>query len=259
MWRFAPGRSDLEVVFVVGAPRSGTTLMQQVLVGHGDFFSIPGESGIFTHQDVFDPARKHFGLDLGLRRELFRVSRSHVEFFERAVRSLPGALPGKVFVEKTPQHALRTAFLLDRFPRSRVVHVVRDGRDCFCSSQANQHVPQRASVHRFASYWRRCINAVESQSASDRVLRIRYEDFVADPQLWLGRLMAFLGKSPDPRQLDPGELGRDPRSRLDEFRRLGEAISPSSVEQWKRRMEARDIAVFRRVAGRELERMGSPA
>jgi len=255
-WWLTPRCSDLDVVFVVGAPRSGTTLLQRTLVGHSDFFSIPGESGIFTRQDVFDPRRKHFGLELEARKELLLTSASNVEFFERAVRSLPSALPGKVFVEKTPQHAFRTRFLLNRFPRSRIVNLVRDGRDCYCSSQANPRIPQRHSVGAFARYWRNCVRSVDQQALPGRVFEMRYEDFVAQPRVWLERMMAFLGHAAEARQLDPVETGNDPRSRLQEFQRLGTEIDSGSVGRWRSKLSPEEQEIFKRVAGEELSRKG---
>lgn len=255
-WWLTPASSDLELVFVVGAPRSGTTLVQRVICSHPGFHSTPGESGLFTLQDVFDPSRKHFAIDAPLRERLLVESRSHVEFLDRAVRSLDATAQGRVFVEKTPQHALRTRWLLSRFPRARVINVVRDGRDCFCSSQRNEKVPQRSSAATFARYWRRCVNAARSKRHADRLFHLRYEDFVAEPAPWVEKMMAFLGTQSDPRQLDPAEVGKDRRAGLREFERLGAAIDGSSVAQWRSRLSEAECTAFRRIAGRELRRLG---
>ena len=257
-WRLHPRRSDMEVVFVVGAPRSGTTLVQRVLANHPGFYSLDAETGLFTLQDVFDEGRRHFGLDAALREELLRSSHSLVEFFERGARALPEAREGAVFVEKTPQHALRVGYLLGRFPRARIVHVVRDGRDCFCSSQGNAQVPQRASSSAFASYWRRCVNAVARHEGNPRVYVLKYEAFASDPAAGLDGLMRFLGAQTDARQLDAGLLGQDRRARLSEFRRLGEGVNAASVQRWRQDMAAADVEAFVRVAGAELQRFGYP-
>jgi hypothetical protein len=248
----------MEVVFVVGAPRSGTTLVQRVLANHPSFYSLDAETGLFTLQDVFDEGRKHFGLDARLREDLMRSSHSLVEFFERGARALPGAREGAVFVEKTPQHALRVGYLLGRFRRARIVHVVRDGRDCFCSSQGHAQVPQRASAAAFANYWRRCVGAVARHEASPRVFVLKYEAFAADPVAELDGLMRFLGAETDERQLDASLLGQDRRARLSEFRRLGEGVNAGSVQRWRQDMAASDVEAFVRIAGADLQRLGYP-
>ena len=53
IWRKFAKVSDLEVVFVVGAPRSGTTLLQRCISIHSEFISMEAESGIFTNQNIF--------------------------------------------------------------------------------------------------------------------------------------------------------------------------------------------------------------
>ena len=61
-WRFPRTISEGNPVFVVGAPRSGTTLLQRMLSVHPDLFSIEAETGLFSMQNIFDPARRHFDL-----------------------------------------------------------------------------------------------------------------------------------------------------------------------------------------------------
>ncbi|MDP7030609.1 MAG: sulfotransferase, partial [Phycisphaerales bacterium] len=78
-WRMPRTVSDLQLVFVVGAPRSGTTLMQRVLASHSELFSIEGETGIFSARSLF--GRNHFMLSSEDSKRLLSESCDIVDFF----------------------------------------------------------------------------------------------------------------------------------------------------------------------------------
>ena len=77
-----------------------------------------------------------------------------MEFFDACVIEDSDGDAGKRFVEKTPQHILHLPFILKWFPQAQVIHLVRDGRDCYCSSKINIDIPQNKSAKEFASYWK---------------------------------------------------------------------------------------------------------
>jgi hypothetical protein len=241
---------------VVGAPRSGTSLVQSVLAAHSELFSIPGETGLFSLQNIF--GRRHFGLSWAENRSLFADSRDLVDFFDRAVELLGSRRPGATFVEKTPQHVLRLAFLSRRFPEARFVNVVRDGRDCFASAKSHPGIPQASSARRFARYWRRCVDSALGMSGHPRILTLRYEDFARDAPRELARAMRFLELEPEPAQLDPTRFGSHKRARRDEFHLLRSAISDARVGRYRSELSPAERRVFERLAARQLAAYGYP-
>lgn len=253
-WRLPRTTSASTTVFVVGAPRSGTSLVQSVLAAHSGLFSIPGETGLFSLQNIFD--RRHFGLSWAENRELFAASRDVIDFFDRAVGLLASREAGRTFVEKTPQHVLRLAFLARRFPRARFLHVVRDGRDCFASAKGHAGIPQASSARRFARYWGRCVDAALGMSGHPRLLTVRYEDLARDAPGELARAMRFLGLEPEPEQLDPARFGAHKRGRREEFQLLRSPISARSVGRFRTDLSPAERVAFERVAGRQLAAHG---
>ena len=253
-WRIPRTTSASRTVFVVGSPRSGTSLVQSVLAAHSRLFSIPGETGLFSYQNIF--TRRHFGLSWEENRALFRESRDLVDFFDRAVRLLESRGEGRTFVEKTPQHVLRLEFLNRRFPNARFVHVVRDGRDCFASAKFHAGVPQAASARRFARYWRRCVGVPLRMEGNSRLATIRYEDFVRDAPRELDRVMRFLELESEGQQLDPERYGSHKRGRRDEFRLLRSPVSDRRVGRWRTELSATERRDFERVARRQLRVYG---
>lgn len=224
--------------------------MQSVLAAHSRLFSIPGETGIFSRQNIF--GRRHFGLSWAENQALFRESRDVVDFFDRGVRLLESRAGGRTFVEKTPQHVLKLPFLIRRFPRARFVHVVRDGRDCFTSAKSHPGIPQASSARRFAGYWKRCVESPLHVEPEPRLVRLRYEDFVRAAPAELGRIMRFLALEMEDRQLDPARFGDHARARRRPFRLLGQPISGDRVGRWRSELSAAECRDFERVAGEQL-------
>jgi protein-tyrosine sulfotransferase len=253
-WRRPATCSPRRHVFVVGAPRSGTTLVQRILACHPDFFSIEGETGLFSRQNIF--TRRHFGFTMPECEELFGRARDTVGFFDLAVDRLRERGCTGTFVEKTPQHLLHLSFLLRHFPQSLFVHVMRDGRDAYCSAREYANIPQGRSVAAYARYWRRCLLARQAAGNHPHVLDFRYEQLCSDPEAGVRSLMSFLGAESSKLQLDPLVLGRDHRAGQAAFTRLAEPINARSVGRWRSGLSAAEVAAFNAVAGAELSANG---
>ena len=142
LWRFPKSISKEEIVFVMGTPRSGTTLIQKVFEAHSKLFSIDGETAMFSFQNFWEPNRMHFKLEKVKRDKFLSDSKDSVDFFTKCVQHLKSLNSGKKFIEKTPQHIKHLKFLLKHFPNAKFVHVVRDGRDCYCSARQHPFIPQ---------------------------------------------------------------------------------------------------------------------
>ena len=189
------GSADDRLVFVVGSPRSGTTMLGQSLG------SAPG----FVDLGEVAPLKAALPDLAGLPED--EASRRLRHVLERTrglalVRGLRG-------VEQTPEMAFLVGAGLRAYPRARVVHIVRDGRDVACSllergwlsagheghddahllygAQARfwvelgraQEFEHASDATRAAWAWRRYVSA--ARQPVDRVLELRYEQLVADP------------------------------------------------------------------------------
>jgi hypothetical protein len=253
-WRCPRTVSDLSVVFVMGAPRSGTTLVQRILSVHSEFFGMEDETGLFSKASYF--SSNHFKLPANEWRQLQNESVDVVDYFQRSVRHLVGSNSHRTFVEKTPQHVLRIRFILRYFPTARVVHMVRDGRDCFCSARSVGLIPQGRSAGQFAQYWKQCVAAGLAEESNPRVRRLTYEALTTNPTEQIEALMTWLGKTVEPQQLDAACIGADPRSAVPAFARLKEEIGPGSLGRWVDELSPREKVTFQRIAGNELRALG---
>jgi tetratricopeptide (TPR) repeat protein len=188
-------------VFIVGMPRSGTTLLQQILASH------PQVYGAGELSDIADITRSLGGTDvksaaMGWRREVIdAAAHQHV----RKLRSMDeNALR---IVDKMPSNVHRLSLIALFFPSARVIFCNREARDTCLSC----YFQWFATGNTFAFDLAHCGH---EQLATDRLMRhwrevlpmkmldVRYEDLVADLEDQSRRLIEFLGLPWDPACLD---------------------------------------------------------
>jgi hypothetical protein len=240
-------------VFVVGAPRSGTTFMGGSLGGLPGFVDL-GEVGplkVAIDELVALPedeaARR-------LRRTLERVRRFGLARRLRAV-------------EQTPETSFIVGAALRAYPRAKVVHMVRDGRDVVCSllekgwlrterggaddvgnpygEQARFWVePERAQEFNAASEptragwaWRRYLTAARA-AAPAATLEVRYEELAADPEPTAARIA--------------GHIDADPAALAEALR----AVHSQSVGRWRIDLSDEQVADVEAEAGPLLRELG---
>ena len=141
-------------VFIVGCPRSGTTLLQRMVDAHPDIAitrqsrCIPNyyekrkgltPEGLVTPElvDRLVEERRFKNLEIG-REELESLAGSGkqvpFESFVTGIFNHYGAVQGKRLVgDKTPRYVRSIPTLHDLWPETKFVHLIRDGRDVFLS------------------------------------------------------------------------------------------------------------------------------
>ncbi|WP_114241280.1 sulfotransferase [Dyella sp. C9] len=213
--------------FIVGCPRSGTTIVQALLARHPAIYTLP-ETAIFEHlygdlewrwgDALAEPARRRWRQRLGFSRRHAR------ETFAALHRQLTGRTPSarvplqvstlarrfialmdrsaaaagrSMWLEKTPNHLLYIPEIEALAPNAHFVHVVRRGADVLASLTdvylrfGNDAAFGGGVVH-WARRWNRAmaIHAQHVGRANHHLLFL--EDLVHQPELEWGRLCAFL-------------------------------------------------------------------
>jgi Tfp pilus assembly protein PilF len=202
----AGGPTDLPV-FIVGMPRSGTTLVEQILASHPAVFGA-GESSAFpaamTDEGVAFP---EVAAGLGPA----ALQRLGERYLGRIRPLAPDALR---ITDKRPDNFRFAGLLHLALPGARIVHVRRAAADtclsCF-SKLFGPAVPYASDLGELGRYWR----AYEALMAHWRkvippetLLEVDYEALVADPEAQARRLIAHCGLEWDPACL---EFWRAPR------------------------------------------------
>jgi Sulfotransferase family len=269
--------------FIVGSPRSGTTLLRAMFDSHS-MLAIPPESYF-----IVGLQHQFANSDHRLDRDQFLSALAHHERFQlwgihedevaaalgrrqpatyadaiRTVYQLYAQRVGKPrFGDKTPRYSIDIPLLAALFQEAVFVHIIRDGRDVALSLMdvrlGQGHVREAALL------WRDRVEAARGSGAvlgPRRYREIRYEALIDEPESALESLCAFVQLDFEPGMLDYFERVKempDPalgvRYRPRHHTRL--VLPPTKgLRDWRTQMSPRDLAVFEANAGDLLFALG---
>ena len=249
------------LVFLIGAPRSGTTWLQLMLASIDEIASA-NETHLFTNymQSLFrgwDRLRdspRDVGLHHLLTQEQYLASIRG--FAAQALAAIAATKPdARVILEKTPGHAFVWRDIARIFPDALFLHLVRDPRAVIASLIAAKEewekgdwIPTR--ITSASEFWRQHVNSAAAARQTGRYHEVRYED-LRQPQTLRG-IFSFLGverseaecstiiasyaidKLRNREATAPWSLAREPRT----FFRRGES------EGWRGELSADAIATI---------------
>ncbi|GLZ12081.1 sulfotransferase [Actinomadura sp. NBRC 104425] len=269
-------------IFVLGCPRSGTTLLQLMLHSHHRIavpaetrFVIPAWSSRCDFGDLrdsrnlraladwittgrgtkfanlgLDPERTADEIAAGpptLGSALAIVFRAYARRFDR-VR----------WGDKRPSYFRYVNALRRMYPDAQFIHMIRDGRDCVASLKEMPWYKQ--DINHAICVWREAIDHGRRYAAElgpDAYYELQYERLVADPADELMRLCAFLGEEYDPAMTEPHRLARltvPPQRKW--HRRTHCAVDGGSVGSWTRRLEPWEVGLAEAAFGDRLAEYG---
>jgi hypothetical protein len=252
-------------VFIVGAPRSGTTFLGSCLA------RLP-EVSYHAEPRLTKAAAQH--VYEGAWSERYGAAVFRISYRALLLATLEG---GRRFAEKNPENSFLVPFLAAALPSAQFVHIVRDGRDA-AVSHAEQpwlaaasagsgrvgHARQAfgpyarwwvednrreefaavSDIVRTAWCWRRFTEAALDGLAtlpSERVTEVRYEDVVTEPMTAAKALADFLGTSPAGLEALRGGLAK---------------ARPDSVGRWRKALNGDQIIEVEREIQPLLGRLG---
>jgi len=246
------------MIFIVGMPRSGTSLVEQMLGRHSEIQALGERNELILAAGQFQPP--HPGL-LPMVSEFARFTPDHVakvaEFLlgrfnaqrERGVRYL---------VDKQPFNFLYVPLIAHLLPGAKVLHTTRDGRDTSISylmqwfngshGQANSF----DTLGRYYADYRRTMDAWKSLPAPSQrpeMIDVSYEALVADPESVMRGVMEFLGMPFDPVVLDTAASDRVVATASRD--QVKSEVYTSSVARWKR--YEKHLGPFLKHAGEYLD------
>lgn len=235
----ATGRQDdpSGPFFLMGFPRSGTTLLDRMLSAHPEVISVEEqETLIDAHRDfVMTPSGAE-----RLRSLSESQRRIYLEAYRRRLADAT-AETGRITLDKLPLHTIFLPLIARLFPGARVIFVVRDPRDV-CLSCFTQRFELNAAMAHFldlettARYYRAVmdlgLDSIERLSIDTR--QVRYEELVANPEPILRELIAFLGLPWDPAVLNYRSHIRGSRIDTPSYRQVYRPLYSSSIGRWRR-------------------------
>jgi len=249
-----PARHHLDgvqVFFLIGAERSGTTLLR-LMLNHHPAIACLGEFNLAfegLNEDGSEPDRETYHKRLNLSRT-YRYSGVEVSADLDCREAIPALLEALHRKDGTGKHivgaSIHARYLeaLRYWPELRFIHLVRDPRDVAPSAVAMGWI---ATCWHATELWLKAESAVEDLRKvlpADRIASVRFEDLVSQPEQELTRLCALLGVEYDARMLSyPEDSTYSPPD-------------PSAASRWRKRMPRRDVREVEARAAEVMQRRG---
>src|SRR5579871_1795624 len=233
----AEGSSEETPILLVGMPRSGTSLVEQILCSHPDIRGA-GElaywSNKFAHHALLNPSN----LDAPLRQTLVR---QYMETLARRAIAISdkrsSSVTAKRIVDKATFNADLLGFIHGVLPRARIIYMRRDPID-ICLSCYFQQLPLSLNftldLSDLAHYYRQHTRIVEHWKAilpKESLLEVPYEQLVKDPAGWTSQMLEFVGMPWDDRCLNFQDTQRVVATAS--FWQVRQKIFTGSVARWR--------------------------
>ena len=265
-------------IFVVGMPRSGTTLLSAMLDAHPQI-AISPETHFFSLGEFDVEARNATDLQAALNFLLqqpgvqdMELTQEEIEAIRDRVHAADDARPPTVlwallqtyasrfdveaWGEKTPDHLRAVPSIAQYDPEAVFIAIVRDPRDV-CLSLRNMPW-DRGSLPEAAWTWRHYARLTEQyrETFPDRFYEVRYEDLLATPEEVLEGICAFLNAPFDPAMMAFHDEA-SPAVRAEPWKEnTKRPVDPTNREKWRNEMGAAARWIVQRLTGKYLKNKG---
>ena len=198
--------------FLVGFSRTGTTLLERMLLGHS-MIATSGEAHLVT------TVRQYLLQGQPIERLPHLVpecSSSKAEqlraLFDRTAKSMvPRAAKAPCFIHKQPMNIIDLPMILKLWPNALIIRTTRDPRDVvlscfsqhFAANGINRHFLDIESTANMVASVQALNEAVGTRFPEANIVDVRYEEFVDDPESTLRTILDRLGLDFEPEVLDP--------------------------------------------------------
>lgn len=269
-------------VFVVGCPRSGTTLLYDMLLSAGNFAVYLAESNVFNllvprFGDLSRRSNRKRLLEAWLQSKLFRASfldaerlqsqvmegcRSGGDFLRIVMGEIARTQGVERWADNSPEELLYTTIIKEQIPDSLFIHMIRDGRDVALSLNARPHPwirpfswDREKSLQVAGIFWEWIVTRGRKLGTSlgPDYIEIHFEDLLADPLTTLSRISEFISQDLDYDRISRTGIGSvsEPNTSF-----KGDAENPAG--RWKKKIPLHELTLFEALVGASLRELGYP-
>jgi hypothetical protein len=279
--RIGPAITNRAPVFVLGCPRSGTTMLYHMILGAGNFAVYRAESNVFNllvprFRGMKSSADRKELLDVWLKSKLFRVSgldaseiraklmaecRGGGDFLRIVMQEIANKQEVERWADCTPEHLLNIEQIKREIPDALFIHIIRDGRDVALSyAKQGWSYPLPWDRHNRLGvaglYWDWIVRKGREQGKrfGKDYQEVRFEELVANPQQTLSRVGSFIEHDLDYERIQRAGIGSVSQPNSSFGRESEGTFNP--VARWKTRMTAEEIAGLEQLIGGALVELG---
>ena len=278
----APSARSKAPVFVLGCPRSGTTLLYHMLLSAGNFALYRGESQVFN---LLEPRFGNLkatrnkrrllaawknsalftrtGLEAGpIEREIMANCRNAGDFLRIVMEAMARAQGVERWADCTPEHLLSLQRIKETIPNALVIHIIRDGRDVALSLEKQNWIrpfprDRGKGLLVAALYWEWIVKRGREggKALGLDYQEARYEELVGNPRETLAQLGTFVGQELDYDRIEQVGIGSvsEPNSSFSKETESGE-FNP--VARWKASLSGDRLRDLECLAGKTLSDLG---
>jgi hypothetical protein len=247
-------------IFIVGSPRSGTTLLRLIMDSHPNISCGPETKFLTEFKKVtsnYWDTVKNFGFE---RTYWYEKTADYFNAFQQEYLQKRGK---KRWAEKTPGYTINLDYINCLFPNSQIIHIIRDGRDVVASHRDRWGYK---SALNSIDTWKKYVKMARDFGKNlpkDRYFELRYEDLVTQTEPQLRALFEYLQESWDPIVLKYNEVPHDVadvyQKATDERRKIGKdssLIYSSQVGSGQQKLDMFLKFRFNQKAGDLLRELG---
>jgi hypothetical protein len=269
-------------VFVLGCPRSGTTLLYDMLLSAGGFAVYLAESNVFNvlalrFGDLSERSNRQKLLRVWLGSKLFRATGLNMQQIEKQIleecrhagdflsivmNEIARTQGMQRWAENSPETLLHLPLVKRLIPDALVIHIIRDGRDVATSLEKLRYVrpfpwEERQNLIGAGVYWEWIIERGRAYATllGPDYMEVRFEDLIASPQDTLDKVGQFIDQELDYNRILRVGYGSVSRPNTS-FKTESQEGSFSPVGRWKKSFSPTQLSHFEKIVGKTLHELG---
>lgn len=278
----AIGSRSAAPVFVLGCPRSGTTLLYHMLLSAGNFVVYRAESQVFNlleprfgdlrvernkrklldaweHSSLFTKT----GLDaVKIEKDIMANCRNGGDFLRIVMQAMARKQGVQRWADCTPDHLLAIPRIKETIPDALIVHIIRDGRDVALSLEKQGWIrplpwDRGKELQTAALYWDWIVNRGREygKALGADYTEVSYEKLVENPQAILSELGEFIAQDLDYAQIERVAIGSVSQPNSSFGKKAGsEDFHP--VARWKNALSHQQLQEVENLVGPTLVSLG---
>lgn len=271
--------NGIEVLYICGCDRSGTTAIGSMLGGQPALFAIPEThfiietlfnrnvtgNDLVDGTDIISAFQKNWRFQIWdyepsqdfltrIDKALFPRDLLQLLFLDYSNLSMTEDTP--TWVDHTPMNILHVNWLSRLFPKAKFIHIIRDPRAVAASLMKLSWGP--SNVNEFIPFWLQKVAAgiAAERSEPDKVLSVRYEDIIDGKYDGIPKIRRFLGNT----QIDvenASDSGLTAYTRY-QHRFVGQGLQYGASQEWGRFLSAEETQFIEGALGGIMEPLGYP-